>query len=137
MSGATDIYTNDGASLAVAVFKYYSNGTSAVTPAVTGTAEVGSKTGGANALGLYDMSGNVYEWCWDWYAYTNTTTSWYNGYTDVDPKNSEYNTTYPFRVIRGGGWSFWANFCQVAGRHINFPYDVSFDRGFRVVRKAL
>ena len=79
----------------------------------TGTREV--KTLKANGYGLYDMSGNVREWCWDWY-------------------NSDSDT--PSRCLRDGSCYGSANFCEAAYRRYNFPVDRSRGTGFRVVRTA-
>ena len=57
------------------------------------THEVGKKA--PNILGIYDMSGNVWEWCWDWWgSYTST--------TKTDPMGAPSGT---YRVVRGGGWN--------------------------------
>ena len=58
----------------------------------------------ANALGLYDMSGNVWEWCWDWYGSISTSTP---------PAGA---TSGPARILRGGGWFGNASYCTVSLR---------------------
>ena len=89
------------------------------------THEVGKKQ--ANALGLYDMSGNVYEWCWDWYS-----SSGYPSGTE-DPAGPD---TGSYRVFRGGGWYYDAPYCTVSGRNYGNPYSRHYNHGFRLVRSA-
>ena len=82
----------------VAVFNKYYNGTTFVeqSPAVTGLADVGTKD--ANALGIFDMSGNAMEWCWDKYSATVSSG------TVTNPQSASSSTTSK-RVLRGGNWS--------------------------------
>jgi len=76
-----------------------------------------------NALGLYDMSGNVWEWCWDWYSVYKTDME--KGYIGPQEGSS--------RVIRGGGWLNFAGLCRTAFRNSNDP-DFRYDSvGFRLV----
>ncbi|MFA6291321.1 MAG: SUMF1/EgtB/PvdO family nonheme iron enzyme [Victivallales bacterium] len=89
-----------------------------------GTAKVGSYL--PNAWGLYDMHGNVWEWCLDWYGST------YPG-TVAEPTGPE---TGSFRVFRGGAWSEnspFAGLCRSASRAYSRPGTFSGDYGFRLV----
>ena len=88
-----------------------------------GTHQVGKKD--PNRLGLYDMSGNVQEWCYDYWNDTITTT------TPADGSASGSD-----RVLRGGCWFYYADFASVSYRFDNSPYRLDSDVGFRVVRLA-
>jgi formylglycine-generating enzyme required for sulfatase activity len=94
----------------------------------SGTHEVGTKK--ANAFGLYDMSGNVYEWCWNW-----DTDSYDTGKEGgSDPTGASSGT---FRVIRGGGWNQHWYSCAVSYRDSAGPNSRLNCLGFRVVRSAV
>jgi formylglycine-generating enzyme required for sulfatase activity len=84
--------------------------------------EVGKKE--PNELGLYDMSGNAMEWCWDWL----------DDYTAEPRDNPVGPHSGQYRVIRGGGWSVSHHFSRVAYRHNNLPHYFGVNLGFRVVR---
>ncbi len=77
-----------------------------------------------NGYGLYDMAGNVYEWCWDWY---NTP---YAGGTDPrGPASSPEGD----RVLRGGSWQFNASYSRCANRYAHLPHADYDYYGFRCV----
>ena len=86
------------------------------------TKPVGTKA--PNELGIYDMSGNVWEWCSDWFG----------AYTANAKTNPTGPSTGTYRVLRGGCWkhSFAAE-CRVAYRSITNPYDRGDYLGFRLV----
>ena len=114
-NGTPGNYTYSGSNSAGDVAWYSSNSNSM-------THEVGKKK--ANGLGIYDMSGNVFEWCWDWYG------DYENG-TQTDPVGAAAGDV---RMLRGGCWNSNASFTRSASR-INYPPDYSYNFvGFRLVR---
>jgi formylglycine-generating enzyme len=88
------------------------------------THPVGTKA--PNSLGLYDMSGNVWEWCWDWYV-----ASYYASSPSSDPKGASSGSD---RVIRGGSWNDGARGLRSANRDDSPPSRRGGDIGFRLVR---
>lgn len=93
---------------------WYNNGT------LSGSRQVGKKN--PNRLGLYDMTGNVCEWCFDEYPYHDEVT----------------NNDYPGRLERGGGWQLDASFQIVTKNYgVNAAGNSAYsDLGFRIVRSV-
>jgi formylglycine-generating enzyme required for sulfatase activity len=81
-----------------------------------------------NAFGLYDMHGNVWEWCQD---------DWHNSYQGAPIDGSAWiddsNPVRHRKILRGGSWIDNPDFCRSAFQFMNFPDDGELDMGFRVV----
>ena len=90
---------------------------------VSATHEVGRKA--PNGLGIYDMSGNIVEWCWDWRGD-------YTSGIKTDPTGPEEGS---YRVTHGGGWGHEARRIRIVNRNFYVPpYYRNIDLGFRVAR---
>jgi len=79
-----------------------------------------------NELGIYDMSGNVWEWCQDWYS-----DSYYSGSPGNNPQGPVSGT---YRVLRGGSWDYSEGVLRSANRDGGKPGGRNFSLGFRCVR---
>ena len=109
-------------------YAYDVNATSGYNPAWTSggypyTTAVG--TFAANGYGLYDMAGNVFQWCWDWYD-----DAYYSSSPGTDPRGPVSGS---LRVFRGGSWCDYGWFCRSACRYYGIPSYWGNKIGFRVV----
>jgi formylglycine-generating enzyme required for sulfatase activity len=90
------------------------------------THPVGSKS--PNELGIYDMSGNVWEWCNDWYD-----ANYYRNSIQINPQGPSSGS---YRVLRGGSWRSFARNCRSANRDCLSP-GFRYDYGFRLAASSL
>ena len=81
------------------------------------------KTKDPNELGIYDMSGNIAEWCQDWYGY----------YEEITQTNPTGPSNGLGRVIRGGSWNSYGEHCRVLYRYYHAPSNWHSNYGFRIV----
>lgn len=88
------------------------------------THPVGKKK--ANELGIYDMSGNIWEWCWDWYGE-------YDAQPETNPRGPESGTR---AVLRGGSFYYYDIYCRTAGRYRVQRGYANLYNGLRLVRNA-
>ena len=83
-----------------------------------------------NEFGLYDMHGNVWEWCWDVYAP-------YDGEAQTDPVGPDEGVVSDAHVRRGGSWFYFARDCRSASRDGFLPNSADNTVGFRVARTVI
>ena len=112
---SSDVYAGSCQIEEVAWFNKNSGGTSQ---------RVGKKK--ANQLGIYDLCGNVREWCWDWFCQFDSPSLLCNG----GPESSEMG----YRVTKGGSWKNIESNCAVKYRNGQVPYKKADNVGFRVAR---
>jgi formylglycine-generating enzyme required for sulfatase activity len=120
-----NVFTYSGGNIPGDVAWYAANAESVgAGNAAYGAHPVGTKA--ANRLGIFDLSGNAAEWCWDWLNE--------NPVTQDTPPDGDGPGNFAHRVIRGGGWNNNAAECAVKARGYCRPFSSTPNLGFRVVR---
>jgi len=117
-SGYSKLFSGSSGSNSIEDYAWYDSNSSGETH------PIGSKI--ENELGLFDMSGNIFEHCWDW---------WDDPYPAgalVDYKGASSGT---YRVMKGGAYGTAESTCTIAHRNVTLPEDVDPLKGFRIVRK--
>ena len=109
----------------LASYAWFTGNSESKTYPVGQTHRVGQKK--PNRWGLYDMQGNVYEWCQDFYSDV-----YYSVSPETDPTGPATASIRDIRVIRGGGWGGGPGFCRPAYRYGGGPESRCSDLGFRL-----
>lgn len=113
LGGAENALYSTGDDIEKSQANFFSSDTTAVMSYVT------------NGYGLYDIAGNVYEWCYDWYGYNSYEASM------QEPENPKGPLQGVYRVLRGGCWKSLKEDLRCSKRHRNNPGTVNGTYGFR------
>ncbi|MFO7660366.1 MAG: chitobiase/beta-hexosaminidase C-terminal domain-containing protein [Candidatus Cloacimonadaceae bacterium] len=122
VNGSNYLYSGSASALEVAWFRANSQGASHIMGHLM-----------ANQLGTHDMSGNVNEWCWDWYL-----SNYYENSPTNDPTGPDSPGPAGWRTSRGGDWdSYNDDLVRIKNRDGKVPYYHSMTFGMRIVRSGL